>query len=75
MNLVMFDIDGTLVESYDFDASCFVQAVQNVLDICIDTDWSKYVHVTDSGILDEIISTHCIGGQREQIHWMPYRTF
>ena len=31
MNLVMFDIDGTLVESNDFDSKCYQAAIQDVL--------------------------------------------
>ena len=53
MHHVMFDIDGTLVESYDFDTLCFSEAVQEVTGVAIDTDWSRYKHVTDSGILNE----------------------
>ncbi len=67
MNLVMFDVDGTLVESYDFDSHCFEQAVSDVLNIDIDTEWSNYTNVTDSGILDEIISLHGIAGDRDAI--------
>nr|WP_251041216.1 MULTISPECIES: HAD hydrolase-like protein [unclassified Halomonas] len=51
----MFDIDGTLVESYDFDTECFQAAVEDVLGVTVDPDWSRYKHVTDSGILAELI--------------------
>ncbi len=54
-SMVMFDIDGTLVASYDFDADCFQAAVHEVLDLTIDTDWRHYRHVSDSGILKQII--------------------
>lgn len=50
----MFDIDGTLVESYEIDSQCFIDAVKDVTGLSINSDWSKYQHVTDSGILDEI---------------------
>lgn len=50
---VMFDIDGTLIESYDFDTECFVEAVKQVTGYEIDTNWSRYKHVTDSGILNQ----------------------
>jgi len=56
MHLVMFDIDGTLVDSDDFDGRLYVEAVKDVLDIQLDDDWSKYRHVTDSGILDEVLA-------------------
>ena len=56
MHLVMFDIDGTLIESYDIDEQCFLAAVDEVLGIQIDSRWERYPHVTDAGILDEILS-------------------
>ncbi|MFD1582573.1 HAD family hydrolase [Microbulbifer halophilus] len=55
MHLVLFDIDGTLVESYDFDTECFQAATKDVLGVTIGPDWSRYNHVTDSGILIEVI--------------------
>jgi phosphoglycolate phosphatase-like HAD superfamily hydrolase len=58
MHLVVFDIDGTLVQTNHIDEICFVQAVMDVLSIAgINTDWSTYAHVTDSGILNEIIQS------------------
>lgn len=51
----MFDIDGTLVESYDFDEFCYIEAVKTVTGLNIDTDWSTYPHVTDSGLLKTFI--------------------
>ncbi len=39
MNLVMFDIDGTLTATTDIDEGCYVLAVEAVLNIDnIDTD-------------------------------------
>lgn len=55
MHLVLFDIDGTLVESYDFDTECFQAAIEYVLGVTIGPDWSRYKHVTDSVILAEVI--------------------
>jgi beta-phosphoglucomutase-like phosphatase (HAD superfamily) len=34
----MFDIDGTLIESADFDSECFTEAVKEVTGFDIDTD-------------------------------------
>ncbi|MET0066963.1 MAG: HAD family hydrolase [Candidatus Thiodiazotropha sp.] len=65
--LVMFDIDGTLVESYDFDAECFQDAVREVLDIEIDTDWHHYRHVSDTGILRQILEEQEIQTPHELI--------
>ncbi|WP_284041440.1 hypothetical protein [Vreelandella olivaria] len=35
MQLVLFDIDGTVVESYDFDTKCFQVAAKDVLGVTI----------------------------------------
>jgi phosphoglycolate phosphatase-like HAD superfamily hydrolase len=56
MNAVIFDIDGTLIESMDFDTALYTKAVKNILgDIVIHYDWNYYRNVTDSGILSEIL--------------------
>ncbi|MCP4492893.1 MAG: HAD family hydrolase [Gammaproteobacteria bacterium] len=67
MHHVMFDIDGTLVESYEFDADCFTSAVQEVLGINIDEEWSNYKHVTDAGILNEVIELNSLNLQKDEI--------
>ncbi len=55
MKLVLFDVDGTLVNSHRFDADCYVRAVEDVLGVKdVDDDWSHYKHVTDQGVLAEI---------------------
>lgn len=55
-HLVMFDVDGTLIKGNGIDDVCFSEAVGEVLGIGqIDTDWSHYSNVTDSGITSEII--------------------
>lgn len=56
--LVVFDVDGTLTRSTHCDAVAFVAAVEDVFgikDVC--QDWSLYRHVTDSGILDELVNS------------------
>lgn len=67
MHLVMFDIDGTLVESHGFDADCFQAAIQDVLGISIDTDWEKYDHATDTGILNQVIDGMTLSEDRELV--------
>jgi phosphoglycolate phosphatase-like HAD superfamily hydrolase len=58
MNLVMFDIDGTLTASDVMDGECFVQAVHDVCGFAdVSSDWSLYRHCSDSGILDELFHT------------------
>ena len=66
--LVVFDIDGTLIDSEAYDASLFKQAIRDVLNIEICDNWSSYRHVTDGGILDEIIDTHGITDNRNTVH-------
>jgi phosphoglycolate phosphatase-like HAD superfamily hydrolase len=56
MHLVMFDIDGTLVDSAGFETRLYVEAVHNILNVEIDADWNHYEHVSDSGILAEVVS-------------------
>lgn len=42
MKLVMFDIDGTLTDTYVSDENEFVRAVQEVVDVPdINTDWAS----------------------------------
>lgn len=58
-NLALFDLDGTLIESTGFDADCYVAAVREVLGIdSVNTDWGRYLHATDAGILQEIYLDH-----------------
>ena len=61
----MFDIDGTLVKSYDLDSRCFIDSIKDVTGIYVDSNWSKYRHVTDSGILEEIIDVNEITNKQE----------
>jgi beta-phosphoglucomutase-like phosphatase (HAD superfamily) len=59
MNLVIFDIDGTLTESVAVDELCFVQAFRDVLGIrSINTNWLVYHFQTDSGLTLEICRKH-----------------
>ena len=58
MKLVMFDIDGTLTNTYVSDENEFVRAIQEVLDIPdINTDWASYRQVTSEGVLNDIART------------------
>jgi phosphoglycolate phosphatase-like HAD superfamily hydrolase len=52
---VIFDVDGTLVDSTEFESRLYVVAVLDVLGrISIRSNWGEYEHVTDSGILRQI---------------------
>ncbi len=53
----MFDIDGTLVDSVGFDSRYYADAVRSVLNVEIDDTWRPYKHVTDSGILEELLAS------------------
>lgn len=55
MNLIIFDIDGTLTQTNDVDSKCFTRAIKETLGIKdLNTEWSDYQHSTDSGLLNEI---------------------
>lgn len=58
-NLVIFDIDGTLTKTTQVDDQCFVQSFVDELGIAdLDTNWSRYPTVCDSGITQHIFRTH-----------------
>src|SRR5688572_18514423 len=67
MHLVMFDIDGTLVDSAGFDSALYVEAVRSILNIEIDRDWNTYEHVSDSGILEEVARRARLDGELEEL--------
>jgi phosphoglycolate phosphatase-like HAD superfamily hydrolase len=59
VELVMFDVDGTLTQSSDLDTKAFVQALEDIFGFnSVSTDWSSYTHVSDSGILEEVCLSH-----------------
>jgi len=65
VQLVCFDIDGTLVDSADIDGALYADAVRAVLNIELDTDWSRFENVSDSGILSELVERHLPPSRRE----------
>jgi len=58
MRYIIFDVDGTLTESNELDTSCYKNAILKYADVTFKNDWGDYKHVTDSGILKEIIDSH-----------------
>ena len=55
MTSVIFDVDGTLVDSVAFDASLYIAAIRDVLgNITIRSDLHSYPQQTDTGILMDI---------------------
>ena len=56
MKAVIFDIDGTLVESMAIDTELYFSAVREVLgDVRVRSDLHDYEHVTDAGILAQLL--------------------
>ena len=64
----IFDIDGTLVESSRFEDDVYISAIRDVLgDVSIREDWRTYRHVSDTGVLRQIMEENQIQGE-ERIH-------
>jgi phosphoglycolate phosphatase-like HAD superfamily hydrolase len=60
MHLIMFDLDGTLVDSTAIDSGCYLQALVDVFGFDldrIDRNWANYPHITDAGILQTLCQT------------------
>ncbi len=67
MIATIFDIDGTLVESFGFDDTYYISAIREVLgEVYIHNDWSKYINVTDTGSLRQIMEENQIQ-EKEQV--------
>lgn len=67
MTAIIFDIDGTLIESMKFDSEIYIQAVKKVLgDVFIHDDWGKYNNVTDPGILNQILKENYISEAKQK---------
>jgi phosphoglycolate phosphatase-like HAD superfamily hydrolase len=59
MKLAIFDIDGTLMQTMGVTDALFAKVVSEELGVrAISRDWSSYPHVTDSGILEHLFSSH-----------------
>jgi phosphoglycolate phosphatase-like HAD superfamily hydrolase len=55
MNLAIFDVDGTLTNTNDIDALCYVRAVDEEFGIdAAGLDWGDYTFVTDIGITHQM---------------------
>lgn len=58
MQLIVFDIDGTLTETNQVDGLSFLEAWQRAFNIDhLSTVWSDYRQSTDSGIFDEVFTS------------------
>lgn len=61
MHAVIFDIDGTLLDSYGIDNSMYADAVRAALGPVVIRDaWEKYARVTDTGVLADICSDNAL---------------
>jgi len=57
MHCIVFDVDGTLIDSNRVDGELYISAIRTVLGpLRIREKWSSYKNVTDAGILQEIIA-------------------
>jgi FMN phosphatase YigB (HAD superfamily) len=55
MHAAIFDIDGTLLDSYGVDNSMYADAIRMALGpVTIRDGWEKYARVTDTGVLADI---------------------
>jgi beta-phosphoglucomutase-like phosphatase (HAD superfamily) len=75
IHLVMFDVDGTLVDSNGFDGRLYAQAVREVLDVIVDETWASYANVTDSGILEQILRLREFGRPLDELRSTVKRRF
>lgn len=62
---VVFDLDGTLVDSNAFDGALYAETVREVIGAEVDESWRKYRHVTDEGILGQILEGLSVSESRE----------
>ena len=68
MHAVIFDIDGTLVQSVAIDESLYAEAIQAVLGpIKFRPSWADYDFVTDTGILSQVLTDNTIPMQPVEI--------
>ncbi|WP_303316115.1 HAD hydrolase-like protein [Flavivirga abyssicola] len=55
MKLIIFDIDGTILDSVNADDWCFIQTFKDLFQIDLEhVNWNDFKNVTDQGITEEI---------------------
>ena len=55
MKLIIFDIDGTIINSVNTDDECFIQTFNDLYQIDLaNTKWADFNNVTDGGLTTEI---------------------
>ena len=57
LKLIVFDLDGTLAHTNRVDGECYLRALEESLGISqVDTNWNRYDHVTDHGIVLQLFA-------------------
>ena len=57
--LLIFDVDGTLIDGNKLGSRCFADSYQETFGKAFPTiNWSSYPHVTDDTILDTVFRQH-----------------
>lgn len=68
MNAVIFDIDGTLLQSDANDDALYLAAIREVLgNVKLRPTWSMYTQFTASGILTEILNDNAIAATMDTV--------
>ncbi len=66
MKAIVFDVDGTLIESMSIDSELYFSSINSVLGpVNIREDLSDYDNVTDSGILAQLINDNGFSSEDE----------
>lgn len=72
--LVMFDIDGTLLQANAIDDDCYIQTAQSQFAVeTLNSDWHSYPHVTNSGIT-EALHQQCLGSAASPMFLEQFRS-
>jgi len=67
-NLIIFDIDGTLINTFKLEDELYIDAVYRSLkkEFTINTNWDLYQYSTDAGVFSEIVNHHFARGPSAQ---------
>ena len=68
MHAVIFDIDGTLVQSVEIDESLYAKAIRSVLgQVDFRASWADYEDVTDSGIILQVLVDNALRSRSAEV--------
>jgi phosphoglycolate phosphatase-like HAD superfamily hydrolase len=70
LNLAVFDIDGTLTDSFGFDAHYYAALSQRLGVVDPQRTLESWTHVTDEAIVGEFFELHGCRASREDIDWV-----